>query len=321
MIVDTLGPLADDTARSLDMAVRDLERLSGSALPVSEATLSALDPDKRLDAVLAALDEAGVLDPEIIKSFAAPFLRSYMGAAQMLANYGWGPCRAKLLLLQARDGTEDQETRIETLRQIEAEWREVTKAGVVSHVVPGTHENLMSFPFVKAVADQVDITLRRGSKRTSLLPSLATFDTNSWNALLSEMTMLPFSAGDYVVREGEIGRDLLVISDGYLDVYNRAKGPDIPVRTLGPNSVIGELAFLDAGPRTFSLRAVTDGVAYALSAEAFEQLAQKNTRMAMRLLHDVSEILAQPVPWPVCGDGKVENRPRGCGIAHCTISG
>jgi CRP-like cAMP-binding protein len=106
------------------------------------------------------------------------------------------------------------------------------------------------------------------------------------------MTMLPFKAGDYVFHEGDIGRDLLVISDGYLDVYNRAKGPDQPIATLGPNSLIGELAFLDAGPRTFSIRAITDGVAYALTTEAFENLAKKKPDLAMRLLRDISEILA-----------------------------
>jgi protein lysine acetyltransferase len=77
-------------------------------------------------------------------------------------------------------------------------------------------------------------------------------------------------AGTVVMRQGEAGSSFLLIVEGQATVSR--DGAD--VGTVGPGSIVGELALLHAGPRTATVTAATPLVGLAGGATAFAALAE-----------------------------------------------
>ena len=75
-----------------------------------------------------------------------------------------------------------------------------------------------------------------------------------------------------IFREGDPGDELFVIAAGSASASLRQPtGGDIRLVTFAPGTVFGELAILDAGPRSATV--TTDGelVCYVLSAEGLRR--------------------------------------------------
>ena len=65
------------------------------------------------------------------------------------------------------------------------------------------------------------------------------------------------------------------------------------VQSIEGPSVVGELSFVDGGPRSTTLRAVSDGELRRLSLESFEVLAAREPELARAILLDVARILSR----------------------------
>ena len=82
-------------------------------------------------------------------------------------------------------------------------------------------------------------------------------------------------AGRTLVQQGEPGEELFLLFDGVLQVEIDGK----PVAQVGPGAIVGELALLQEGRRTATLRAVTPcRVAVApkdgIDRQALEEIAK-----------------------------------------------
>ena len=79
--------------------------------------------------------------------------------------------------------------------------------------------------------------------------------------------------GSYVVREGEPGEKLYIVLSGRLEVRrDYAPGRSEPVAEMGEGDVFGEIALLQGGPRTRSIRSLGRSVLLALDKADFERL-------------------------------------------------
>lgn len=89
--------------------------------------------------------------------------------------------------------------------------------------------------------------------------------------------------GSYVVREGEAGDRLYVVLSGRLEVRrDYAPGRSEPVAEMGEGDVFGEIALLQGGPRTRSIRSLGRSVLLALDKADFERLVlSKLSRQAV----------------------------------------
>ena len=132
--------------------------------------------------------------------------------------------------------------------------------------------------------------VNEGSDELLFLPGRSEED---WEKLLVHTDARRFRPGDEVIRAGTEDRALYIVTEGVLDVF-------LPLRTGGHKqfksieapSVIGELGFVDSGPRSTTLRAATDGELRRLSYEAFEVLAAREPELARAVLMDVGRILS-----------------------------
>lgn len=94
------------------------------------------------------------------------------------------------------------------------------------------------------------------------------------------MNPLPVSAGDVICAEGEPGHEFYVIASGEA-IVERAGAP---VAKLGAGDHFGELALLDRGPRSATVRAVTDGRLYVLHERSFAAVLNEVPALAQKLL-------------------------------------
>eukprot|EP00913_Durusdinium_trenchii_P028315 g26543.t1 len=80
--------------------------------------------------------------------------------------------------------------------------------------------------------------------------------------------------GEPIIRQGEIARDLLVLTEGVAEVCSVDDGNQSHVITrVGSHTVLGEIALLTREPRSANVTAVTDVLALALDVDDFHQVA------------------------------------------------
>lgn len=79
--------------------------------------------------------------------------------------------------------------------------------------------------------------------------------------------------GSYVVKEGDPGERLYIVLSGRLEVRrDYAPGRSEPVAEMGEGDVFGEIALLQGGPRTRSIRSLGRSVLLGLDKADFERL-------------------------------------------------
>jgi len=81
-----------------------------------------------------------------------------------------------------------------------------------------------------------------------------------------------FSAGETIVRQGEVASRFYIITSGEVEVVEAVNGAERPLRRMGPGRHFGELALLQNVRRSATVRAVTDTTVLALARQDFTSL-------------------------------------------------
>lgn len=79
----------------------------------------------------------------------------------------------------------------------------------------------------------------------------------------AELTVRP--AGADVITEGDVGRRYFLLLEGFVEVWSN----ESCVNRLGPGDSFGEIALLEARPRTATVRATTDVTALTIEGDRF----------------------------------------------------
>lgn len=87
-------------------------------------------------------------------------------------------------------------------------------------------------------------------------------------------------AGTILAQEGELGREFFLILEGACGVYQGKK----KVATLGPGKFFGEIALIDRGPRTATVKAETAVRAIDLGVREFSSLLDSVPGMSRRIM-------------------------------------
>ncbi len=98
-----------------------------------------------------------------------------------------------------------------------------------------------------------------------------------------------FRAGDLIFATGDPGNGLYVIETGRVRI-TAVVGNNEPrvLANLGPGDFLGEMAVLDAAPRSASAHAETDARMLFLSRDEFLQLLDRRPHLALNLIRDFS---------------------------------
>lgn len=95
-----------------------------------------------------------------------------------------------------------------------------------------------------------------------------------------------FPAGSVLFKEGEHGEEMFVVQSGLVRITKRVQNGDRVLATLGAGEFIGEMALLNAKPRTATATVTDDGPARVLviDAKRFEQMIANNREITVRLI-------------------------------------
>ena len=126
----------------------------------------------------------------------------------------------------------------------------------------------------------------------SLFARLAPEELAVLSPLLTRRTFAP---GEFVFREGDPGDDLFVIARGTASVYRVDGERSMRLITFGEGTVFGEMALLDAKPRSASVQADNAMVCYVMSRAVFDELVTRHDAIALKLLTSLSQELGRRV--------------------------
>jgi CRP/FNR family transcriptional regulator, cyclic AMP receptor protein len=96
--------------------------------------------------------------------------------------------------------------------------------------------------------------------------------------------MLDFPAGETIFHEGDSGARMYVVISGSvrLSVMGR------PLEKVGPGGVFGEMALIDAAPRSATAVALTLCTLVPISAERFTTLIQETPGFALEIMKSMA---------------------------------
>ena len=105
-----------------------------------------------------------------------------------------------------------------------------------------------------------------------------------------------YKSGDIVTRQGDTGDELYVIWDGLVEVVYSESPQDPAPRTvvnLGQGQVFGEMALVDFGPRSATVRVISpEAKLQAITREDFISVCETHTRLGYIVMRNIAADLS-----------------------------
>lgn len=104
-----------------------------------------------------------------------------------------------------------------------------------------------------------------------------------------------FDAGELIATEGEAGDELYIITEGFVEVFlgECTQNPPRVVVCLGVGQLIGEMALLDQGLRSASIRATTHPtVVQVIHRCDFERLCSEDNQIGYIVMRNLAADLS-----------------------------
>ncbi|MET4074594.1 cyclic nucleotide-binding domain-containing protein [Hymenobacter sp. UYCo722] len=120
-------------------------------------------------------------------------------------------------------------------------------------------------------------------ERVVVLKSTALFATTPENVLSSIVPIMKevtFREGEEIFAKGDIGTSLFIVHDGQVGIFN---GPQ-QLATFGPGDFFGELALLDAEPRSATAAALSEVLTFRIDQEDFYDVMEERAEVLRNIL-------------------------------------
>jgi CRP-like cAMP-binding protein len=98
-----------------------------------------------------------------------------------------------------------------------------------------------------------------------------------------------YSPRDYLIHEGETGREAMIILAGKATVRRGGR----KLTEVSTGSVVGEMSLLTDLPRSATVRADTFVSALVMNAKQFSRLIDEHPRVGVKILRTVARRLAK----------------------------
>ena len=130
-------------------------------------------------------------------------------------------------------------------------------------------------------------------ERLRSVPLFASCTDKELSFIASRVDEVDLPAGTVLTKKGESGGDFFIILEGKAEV----EAPE-GKRALGPGDFFGEIALLDNGPRTATVKAATPMRCLVLGHEQFRDVLHQNGDIAVKVLRAVTQRLRAATPLP-----------------------
>ena len=125
----------------------------------------------------------------------------------------------------------------------------------------------------------------------ALIEDLTVEEADTLGAL---MPRLHASAGQTLIREGEVGDWMLLVLGGTVDVYKTSdSGGRSRLAVIMQGTAVGEMSMLDGAPRNATCIAIEDVQAGVLTRTTIAHLIRDHPAIGAKLLVKLTQLLAQ----------------------------
>jgi CRP-like cAMP-binding protein len=123
-------------------------------------------------------------------------------------------------------------------------------------------------------------------KRLDFFSGLSTMELAKINSVTHRAT---YSPGEVIVEEGTRGGSMYLVKKGSVTVSRAGS----VLASLGEGDPIGEIAFIDKGTRSATVKADEDTILIEIPGEAFEGVLEKNKDIAFKVYRAITAVLCR----------------------------
>jgi hypothetical protein len=198
------------------------------------------------------------------------------------------------IVLATRDWRHLQEVRSPLFKQLEkkglcegthssVEWFYANYGHTLEAFVERYDEHVLDTIFSHGAGED----LGKDLQNISIFKSMTAEDVNK---IVGMSSIMHFSAGDEIMRTGQIQDEMFIIVEGHVEAYLETS----PARSIrfGPGQVFGELAMLTRSKRVVNCRALADSRLAFLTRQGLAKLMKVEPELSVRLLYNLSQFLS-----------------------------
>jgi tetratricopeptide (TPR) repeat protein len=119
----------------------------------------------------------------------------------------------------------------------------------------------------------------QGRRTTDVIPLFSSLTPDEFSEVVERMIPLQVPSGYRIVKEGDAGNSVYLISQGAVRVLTRIGNREVALSELKENDFFGEVGFLTGRPRTASVITQTDTEVLELRGEDLKAIIQKFPRV------------------------------------------
>ena len=135
----------------------------------------------------------------------------------------------------------------------------------------------------KSVPEEAPGKLVTSAVDPNQLKPLSGFTRGERETLLKSATLVSFEAGEALCSEGKPGHTCFIIGGGEIEILRHSGEQEHRLTTLGPGTVVGQLALLHDTPRSATVRALSDVWVVAIGRGVFNRLLSARDGLALKL--------------------------------------
>jgi len=106
-------------------------------------------------------------------------------------------------------------------------------------------------------------------------------------------SQIAFSSGERIFEQGDLGTEMYIIQEGTVEIIKHIGGQSHLLSRLEKGDFFGEMALLEAMPRTADAVAVTEVKVVAINGSRFDEMLRKNPEVAVRIIRKYSKRLRE----------------------------
>ncbi len=132
--------------------------------------------------------------------------------------------------------------------------------------------------------------------KLAAIPMFSDLAAESLESLASMVQLRRFSKGSFIVNQGEIGSSMYLLISGRVKVsLANPEGKELVLNYLEAPAHFGEMALVDARPRSADVIAVTDVELFSLDSRDLSAAIQLQPRLALSLIATLSRRLRHTI--------------------------
>ena len=122
----------------------------------------------------------------------------------------------------------------------------------------------------------------------SVIPLFSDFTQEEFNDFTKRMIIHTLPAGKPIIKEGDTGRSVFILTRGSVKVYATMMGKKVELASLQASDFFGEIAFLTGKPRTATVETTEESDVLEVEEADLNEMIEKSPRIR-EVLHNYHE--------------------------------